>query len=189
MPATRYRVARLSARACRSGPVRLSAALHPVAGRRLALWHQPHLPEIDIDKVSNEEIQDIVITANLTQKMPGLQDPFSGNPERAWQRRANPLWIALVALGSRKSRTSRRARICRPPLSEVYDLTPSLPAKCPAVLSSRRVAGQRFSLKDNTEPYTNRPDKISRANIVCAGASLRTGTIPKNIQSDSTSIA
>jgi hypothetical protein len=27
------------------------------------------------------------------QKMPGLQDPFSGNPQRAWQRRANPVCI------------------------------------------------------------------------------------------------
>ena len=32
--------------------------------------------QIDTDKVSNEEIQDIVITANLTPKMPGLQNSF-----------------------------------------------------------------------------------------------------------------
>jgi hypothetical protein len=28
--------------------------------------------------------------------MPWLQDPFSGNPQRAWQRRANPVCIALL---------------------------------------------------------------------------------------------
>ena len=55
--------------------------------------------QIDIDQVSDEEIQDIVITANLTaQKMPGLQDPFPGDPQRAWQRRANPVRIALLNL-------------------------------------------------------------------------------------------
>jgi hypothetical protein len=30
--------------------------------------------------------------------MPGLQDPFSGNPQRAWQRRANPFCITLLHL-------------------------------------------------------------------------------------------
>jgi hypothetical protein len=32
--------------------------------------------------------------------MPGFQDPFPGDPQRAWQRLANPVRIA-VALGSR----------------------------------------------------------------------------------------
>ena len=32
------------------------------------------------------------------QKMPGLQDPFSGNPQRAWQRRANPVHIKLCCI-------------------------------------------------------------------------------------------
>ena len=32
------------------------------------------------------------------QKMPGLQDPSSGNPQRAWQRRANPVCLALLHL-------------------------------------------------------------------------------------------
>jgi transposase, IS30 family len=59
------------------------------ANGRLRRW----LPrQIDIDKVSDEEIRDIVITANLTPRK-GLQDPFSGNPQRAWQRRANPVCI------------------------------------------------------------------------------------------------
>jgi hypothetical protein len=30
--------------------------------------------------------------------MPGLQDPFPGDPQRAWQRRANPVLIALLHL-------------------------------------------------------------------------------------------
>src|SRR5271169_3088595 len=32
------------------------------------------------------------------QKMPGLQDPFPGDPQRAWQRRANPVRIVLLHL-------------------------------------------------------------------------------------------
>jgi IS30 family transposase len=66
------------------------------ANGRLRHW----LPrQTDIDKVSDEEIQDIVMTANLTpRKMTGLQDPLPGNPQRAWQRRANPVCIALLHL-------------------------------------------------------------------------------------------
>jgi hypothetical protein len=45
--------------------------------------------------------------------MPGLQDPFSGNPQRAWQRRANPVAPA-IADGINKSRLAhpepRRSR-------------------------------------------------------------------------------
>jgi hypothetical protein len=38
-------------------------------------------------------------------QMPGFQDPFPGDPQRAWQRRANPVRIALLhlALESRDS--------------------------------------------------------------------------------------
>src|SRR5262245_30216938 len=31
--------------------------------------------------------------------MLGLHDPFPGDPQRAWQRRANPVLIALLHLG------------------------------------------------------------------------------------------
>ena len=50
------------------------------ANGRLRRW----LPrQIDIDQVSDEEIQDIVITANLTpRKCLGLQDPFPGDPQK-----------------------------------------------------------------------------------------------------------
>ena len=50
------------------------------ANGRLRGW----LPrQIDIDQVSDEEIQDIVITANLTpRKCLGLQDPFPGDPQK-----------------------------------------------------------------------------------------------------------
>ena len=63
------------------------------ANGRLRRW----LPrQIDIDKVSDQEIQDIVITANLTpRKCLGFKDSFSGNPQRAWQRRANPVHVKL----------------------------------------------------------------------------------------------
>ena len=62
------------------------------ANGRLRRW----LPrQIDIDKVSDQEIQDIVITANLTpRKCLGFKS-FSGNPQRAWQRRANPVLVKL----------------------------------------------------------------------------------------------
>jgi hypothetical protein len=47
--------------------------------------------------VSDEEIQDIVATGNLTpRKYLGLKTPFSGNPPRAWQRRSSPVCIALL---------------------------------------------------------------------------------------------
>src|SRR4029077_16801953 len=38
------------------------------------------------------------------QKIPWLQDPFSGNPQRAWQRRANPVCIALLHLAPESRR-------------------------------------------------------------------------------------
>ena len=62
------------------------------ANGRLRRW----LPrQIDIDKVSDQEIQDIVITANLTpRKCLGFK-VLSGNPQRAWQRRANPVHVKL----------------------------------------------------------------------------------------------
>ena len=70
------------------------------ANGRLRRW----LPrQIDIDKVSDQEIQDIVITANLTPEVPGLQDFFSGNPQRAWQRRSRKTLLHL-ALEFRVSR-------------------------------------------------------------------------------------
>jgi transposase, IS30 family len=61
------------------------------ANGRLRRW----LPrQIEIDKVSDQEIQDIVITANLTpRKCLGLLDLFPGDPQRAWQRRCNPVRI------------------------------------------------------------------------------------------------
>ena len=63
------------------------------ANGRLRRW----LPrQIDIDKVSDQEIQDIVITANLTpRKCLGFKNSFSGNPQRPWQRRANPVHVKL----------------------------------------------------------------------------------------------
>jgi IS30 family transposase len=55
------------------------------ANGRLRRWLPRH---IDIDRMSDEEIQDIVITANLTpEKMPGFPDPVPGHPQRAWQSR------------------------------------------------------------------------------------------------------
>ncbi len=78
---------------------------------RLRRW----LPrQTDIDKVSDEEIQDIVITAkSQAQKMSGLRDPFSGAPQRAWQGRANPVCIALLGLRSRTTHSALRLYVRR----------------------------------------------------------------------------
>ena len=47
------------------------------ANGRLRRW----LPrQIDIDQVSDAEIQDIVLTANLTPEMPRLRDAIPGDP-------------------------------------------------------------------------------------------------------------
>jgi hypothetical protein len=54
--------------------------------------------------------------------MPGLQDSFSGNPQRAWQRRANPVHVKL-ALGSRiqgaDTPPTGNASKCQQPLSRL----------------------------------------------------------------------
>jgi hypothetical protein len=61
------------------------------ANGRLRRWLPP---QFDIDKVSDEEIQDIVLTANLTpRKCLGFKTSIPGDPQRAWQRRANPVLI------------------------------------------------------------------------------------------------
>ena len=61
------------------------------ANGRLRRW----LPrQIDIDQLSDEEIAGHRHhRQSHAQKMPGLQDPFPGDPQRAWQRRANPVRI------------------------------------------------------------------------------------------------
>ncbi len=61
------------------------------ANGRLRRW----LPrQIDIDKVSDEEIQDIILTSQShAEKMPRFQDAIPGNPQRAWQRRPNTVFI------------------------------------------------------------------------------------------------
>jgi hypothetical protein len=61
------------------------------ANGRLRRWLPRH---IDIDKVSDEEIQDIVLTANLTpRKCLGIKTTVPGDPQRTWPRRANPVLI------------------------------------------------------------------------------------------------
>ena len=51
--------------------------------------------QIDIDKVSDQEIQDIVITANLTpRKCLGFKIPLRQS-SKSWQRRANPVHVKL----------------------------------------------------------------------------------------------
>ena len=79
------------------------------ANGRLRRW----LPrQIDIDHVSDEEIQDIVITANLTpRKCLGFKTPFQAILKELWQRRANPVRIALLhlVLESRPARIDPRS--------------------------------------------------------------------------------
>jgi hypothetical protein len=40
--------------------------------------------------------------------MPGLQDPFPGDPQGTWQRRANPVLIALLHLVLESRATAQR---------------------------------------------------------------------------------
>ena len=69
------------------------------ANGRLRRW----LPrQIDIDKVSDEEIQDIILTARShAEKMPRFQDAIPGNPQRAWQKTSKFSFHKPVAPGSR----------------------------------------------------------------------------------------
>ena len=65
-----------------------------------------------VDKVSDEEES---ITANLTpRKCLGFKKSFLGNPQRAWQRRANPVhvklcctWLWEIQKSSKSSKTCK----------------------------------------------------------------------------------
>ena len=63
------------------------------------------------------------------QKMPGLQDPSSGNPQRAWQRRANPLCIALLHLAP-ESRAAPKTSAKNSPLAAEPANAPEFAADC-----------------------------------------------------------
>jgi IS30 family transposase len=59
------------------------------ANGRLRRW----LPRnLDIDQLSDHDIQEIVLTANLTpRKCLGFKTPFPDHPRRTWKRCPNPL--------------------------------------------------------------------------------------------------
>ena len=121
------------------------------ANGRLRRW----LPrQIDIDQVSDEEVQDIVITANLTpRKCLGFKS-LPGDPQRPWQRRANPVRIALLHLSSRIQ--ARREKPRNPPL---------LPLDVPKILDLKprpfphifRSSGGGDADPSFTSPYANMP--------------------------------
>jgi hypothetical protein len=75
--------------------------------------------QIDIDKVSDEEIQDIVLTANLT---PRKCHAIPGDPQRAWQRRANPVLIDPLHLAPESTHAHIRDE-------ESYDSRRAIPCK------------------------------------------------------------
>jgi hypothetical protein len=55
--------------------------------------------QIDIDKVSDEEIQDFVINGSHALKMARLQDPFPGNPKVLGNtRKSAPLRLVALRL-------------------------------------------------------------------------------------------
>ena len=76
------------------------------ANGRLRRWLPRH---IDIDRVSDEDIQDIVMTANLTPESSRVQNPLSGYAQRTRQRRPNPLFITPFALLRKPARRLARA--------------------------------------------------------------------------------
>ena len=89
------------------------------ANGRLRRW----LPrQIDIDKVSDEEIQDIILTANLTPKKKclGFKTPFPGDPQRAWQRRPNTVFINPLHLAPESTYHVESSVIMSP--NRVYSL-------------------------------------------------------------------
>ena len=80
------------------------------ANGRLRRWLPRH---IDIDRLSDEEIQDIVITANLTpRKCLGFKMPFQGISQRAWQRRPNSVFIDPLHLAPESTPPGSKKR-CR----------------------------------------------------------------------------
>jgi len=82
------------------------------ANGRLRRWLPRH---IDIDKVSDEEIPDIVLTANLTpRKCIGFKTPF----QAILKRRANPLLIEPLHLAP-ESTLAFQGGILRRPLLAV----------------------------------------------------------------------
>ena len=108
--------AALSARdRARHAAARLGCPQAQNANGRLRRW----LPrQIDIDKVSDEEIQDIIFTANLTaEKMPRFQDAIPGDPQRAWQRRPNTVFMNPLHLAPKSTTRTpsqpRRQGTCR----------------------------------------------------------------------------
>ena len=78
------------------------------ANGRLRRW----LPrQTDIDKVSDEEIQDIVITANLTpRKCLGFKTPFQAILKELGKDNANPVHVKLCCTWLQNSGRTRRTR-------------------------------------------------------------------------------
>jgi hypothetical protein len=107
------------------------------ANGRLRRWLPRH---IDIDRLSDEEIQDIiVITANLTpRKCLGFKTTLPGDPQRAWQRRPNPLLLNQLRFAPELRPTRAPARL--------FETTPSRPALY-------RSSGREFTVC--REPFTD----------------------------------
>ena len=64
------------------------------ANGRLRRWLPRHL---DIDRTSDQDIQEIVLTTNLTPpKMPRVQDALPSLDGRAWKGRSNPLLLTTL---------------------------------------------------------------------------------------------
>jgi len=134
------------------------------------------------------------------QKMPMLQDPFSGNPQRAWQRRANPVCIALLHLapesrpqasgGIATDRLDVRTRIGgvesgtilslppaahRPPAQHPH--SPSLPLLPPRTVAAHLVLPRRVDLATTMAPAQTDPrGNNHKAEVIVVSDSLRAKT-------------
>jgi hypothetical protein len=75
---------------------------------QLHQWPLAALAAADIDRLSDEEIQGIVITANLTSRKCSASSTLPGDPQRTWQRLPNPLLLNLLRFASESTSPNRK---------------------------------------------------------------------------------
>src|SRR5207344_2469199 len=88
------------------------------------------------------------------QKMPGLQDPSSGNPQRAWQRRANPVCIALLHLAPESRHLSNDSQLSGP-MAKVAAKRKKRPKRTDPEQFERFVeAARKLGVNESMEDFT-----------------------------------
>jgi hypothetical protein len=88
------------------------------ANGRLRRWLPRHL---DIDRTSNQDIQEIVLTTNLTPpKMPRVQDAIPSLDCRAWKGRPNPLLLSALRFAPESREAARSMMRPNPALLKAW---------------------------------------------------------------------